>query len=156
MFCLFMQKPPPNKGVFAILYQIWTLNRFELRLSSQLWQKLPIFLENRHFQIQKIFKKDPFSSFFLKKKNSCIFRPLYKKRLSCVVLKKKKKKKKTSLHVFLFMHVYTYISECPPGHLLLRACIQFLKVFRCSFSLVCLLNQFESLTNSRSPNFPLY
>ena len=29
--------------------------------------------------------------------------------------KKKKKKKKNLLHVFfLVMHVYTYISECPP------------------------------------------
>ena len=50
----FHEKTPLNKGVFAILYQIWPLNRFELRLLSQLWLKLPLFLENGHFQIPKI------------------------------------------------------------------------------------------------------
>ena len=84
-----MQKTPVNKDVFAILYQIWPLNRFELRLLSQLWQKLPLFLEYGHFQIQK---RPHFLAFSWK---TAFSDPLNTKRALCVVLKKD-----TLFHIF--------------------------------------------------------
>ena len=57
----------PDKGVFAISYQIWPLNRFELRLLRRFWQKLPLFLENGH---PRDLNKTPFSSFFYWKKRT--------------------------------------------------------------------------------------
>ena len=82
---VFSCKTPLNKGAFAILYQIRPLNRFELRILSQLWQKLPLFLENEHFQTPRFKKRPPLLALFLK---NSIFRPLNMERVLRVVLKK--------------------------------------------------------------------
>ena len=87
--------------------QVWT-QTFESALTKTTSFFFFFFFWKWTFSDLWIKKKTPFSRFFLK---NSIFRPLNTKRVLRVVIEKKD----PLLRVFLFTHVYTYISEWSPG-----------------------------------------
>ena len=109
-FYLLMQNLSKTRVFFCYFIPNLTLNRFELRLVSQIWQKQPLFLKTGIFRSQRFKKRPPFLV-FLEKQH---FQTLkHETRFTC------RTKKRPSFTCFffcfvLFRHVYIYICEWPP------------------------------------------